>query len=72
MNQTGIFKRSNEHVAKLVSLPAVNGVLTVAARILASAIFIGAGFSKLGAGYAGTQAYMASVGLSSGLLPLVI
>ena len=39
---------------------------------MASTIFIVAGFGKLGAGYAGTQGYMASVGVPSGLLPLVI
>ena len=41
-------------------------------RILMSAIFIMAGFSKLGAGYAATQGYMASMGVPGSLLPLVI
>jgi putative oxidoreductase len=67
-----VFRRLNGHVARLVETPAVNALLILAARMLASAIFIGAGISKLGAGYAGTQGYMASVGVSGELLPLVI
>ncbi|MCC4118387.1 DoxX family protein [Aromatoleum toluclasticum] len=42
------------------------------ARILLAFMFIIAGWGKLGAGYAGTQQYMASMGLSGALLPLVI
>lgn len=42
------------------------------ARILLALIFIIAGWGKLGAGYAGTQQYMASMGVSGALLPLVI
>lgn len=41
-------------------------------RVLISVLFIVAGVGKLGAGYDGTQAYMASMGVPSGLLPLVI
>lgn len=41
-------------------------------RVLLSAIFISAGISKLGAGYAGTQGYMEAMGVSGSLLPLVI
>lgn len=41
-------------------------------RALMSVIFITAGISKLGAGYAGIQGYMESVGLPGALLPLVI
>ncbi len=41
-------------------------------RVLLSAIFINAGISKLGAGYAGTQGYMEAMGVSGSLLPLVI
>lgn len=67
-----IFRRANGYIARLVATPAVNVMLTLAARILASAIFIGAGISKLGAGYAATQGYMASVGVSGEMLPLVI
>ena len=44
----------------------------LAARLLLAAIFIMAGFSKLGSGYAATQAYMASAGVPGALLPLVI
>lgn len=41
-------------------------------RVLISAIFIMAGLNKLGAGYAGTQGYMESMGVPGALLPLVI
>ena len=41
-------------------------------RVLMSAIFILAGLNKLGAGYAGTQGYMESMGVPGALLPLVI
>jgi len=44
----------------------------LAGRILISLIFITAGWSKLGAGYAGTQGYMEAMGVSATLLPLVI
>ena len=40
-------------------------------RVLIALIFIGAGVSKIG-GYAGTQAYMESMGVPGMLLPLVI
>ena len=43
----------------------------LAGRTMLSAMFISAGFSKLGA-YAGTQAYMESVGVPGLLLPAVI
>ena len=43
----------------------------LAGRILLAHIFVISGWSKI-AGYAGTQAYMASVGLPGSLLPLVI
>ena len=72
MSNTNIFKQFNGSIANLVDRPAVGGLLVVVARIMASAIFITAGFSKLGAGYAGTQAYMASAGVPGALLPLVI
>ena len=41
-------------------------------RILIAAIFLTAGIGKLGAGYAGTQGYMESMGVPGMLLPLVI
>jgi len=72
MSTTNIFKQINGNIAKLVTKPAVNASLVMAARLLASAIFISAGLSKLGAGYAGTQAYMASAGVPGTLLPFVI
>jgi putative oxidoreductase len=41
-------------------------------RIGLSAIFILSGIAKLGPGYAATQGYMESMGVSGALLPLVI
>ena len=41
------------------------------ARLLLASLFLAAGLSKIGQ-YAGTQAYMASVGLPGALLPAVI
>lgn len=49
----------------------MNKLNHVVARIFLGHIFLLAGITKIGA-YAGTQAYMESVGLSGGLLPLVI
>lgn len=46
--------------------------VTLAARLMLALMFLIAGWGKLGAGYAGTQQYMASVGLPGMLLPLVI
>lgn len=62
----------NRHVIGIVATPALNAALIIVARVLMASIFIGAGLSKLGDGYAGTQGYMASVGLPGELLPLVI
>lgn len=45
---------------------------TLIGRILLAHIFILAGLSKLGAGYAGTQGYMDAMGVPGMLLPLVI
>ena len=50
----------------------MNNAITLVARILLAQIFLISGFGKLGAGYAGTQAYMEAMGLSGALLPLVI
>ena len=41
-------------------------------RIFISAIFLMAGLSKLGGGYAATQGYMEAMGVPGQLLPLVI
>lgn len=49
-----------------------NNGAQITGRVLMSAIFIMAGMNKIGAGYAGTQGYMESVGLPGILLPLVI
>lgn len=45
--------------------------IVLAGRMLIAAIFVSAGWSKIG-GYAGTLAYMESVGVPGALLPLVI
>lgn len=50
----------------------LNNVSMLTGRAMLATVFILAGFSKLGAGYAGTQAYMESVGLPGLLLPAVI
>jgi putative oxidoreductase len=44
----------------------------IVGRILMALIFVLAGIGKLGAGYAGTQGYMESMGVPGMLLPLVI
>jgi len=46
-------------------------VTDLAGRILISGMFLVAGLGKI-AGYAGTQAYMASAGVPGAVLPLVI
>jgi putative oxidoreductase len=50
----------------------MNQLLDLAGRILLAQIFVLSGLSKLGAGYAATQGYMASAGVPGVLLPLVI
>ena len=45
--------------------------INVASRVLLAHIFVISGWSKI-AGYAGTQAYMTSVGLPGAFLPFVI
>jgi len=71
MSNTNIFRQFNNSIANLVNKPAVSAMLALAARLMASAIFIGAGISKLGS-YAGTAGYMASMGVPGAMLPLVI
>lgn len=51
--------------------PPLNNAAKLAARVLLSIIFLVSGFGKI-TGYAGTVAYMASMGVPSALLPLVI
>ena len=72
MSMTNIFRQFNGSIANLVNTPAASAVLSAVARLFASAIFIVAGYGKLGAGYAGTQGYMASMGVPAAMLPLVI
>lgn len=50
----------------------MNNLITVIARLLLAQLFLLAGLSKLGTGYAATQAYMQSMSVPGGLLPLVI
>ena len=50
----------------------MNKVIDPIVRILLAQLFLIAGLGKLGAGYAGTQAYMDAMGVNSVLLPLVI
>jgi putative oxidoreductase len=52
-------------------LEAAQPWIDLAGRLLIAFIFVGAGWSKIG-GYAGTQAYMESMGVPGALLPLVI
>lgn len=49
----------------------LNNLLMLAGRVMLSAIFIIAGFDKIG-GYAATQGYMESMGVPGMLLPAVI
>lgn len=65
-------RRINGRIADLIATPALNSVLILAARLLMAAIFITAGLSKTGAGYAGTAGYMTAMGVPAALLPLVI
>lgn len=56
----------------LISQPWVTAALGLSARVLMAPIFVVAGYQKLFGGYADTSAYMASMGVSSLLLPFVI
>jgi putative oxidoreductase len=49
----------------------VQNILMLVGRVLLAAIFVFAGYGKIGA-YEGTQAYMTSLGVPGMLLPLVI
>lgn len=53
---------NNQNIANLADL---------SGRVLISGLFLVSGLGKI-AGYAGTQAYMAAVGVPGALLPLVI
>lgn len=50
----------------------MNNIIELSGRILLGHIFLLAGISKLGEGYAGTAGYMDSMGVPGGLLPVVI
>lgn len=51
--------------------PVLRDTALLAGRVLLAAMFILAGWSKIG-GYAGTQAFMEKMGVPGALLPLVI
>jgi putative oxidoreductase len=59
----GVLAQGNESTLKKVT--------ELAGRVFLAAIFLISGLGKIGA-YAGTAAYMASVGLPGALLPLII
>jgi len=50
----------------------MNNVIEFLGRLFLGHIFLLAGLNKLGEGYAGTAGYMDSMGISAGVLPLVI
>lgn len=50
----------------------MNATISLAARILLAQIFLISGLGKLGAGYATTAAFMATMGVPGVMLPLVI
>jgi putative oxidoreductase len=50
----------------------MNALIAVLARLLLAQLFVVAGLSKLGAGYAATRTYMQMMGVPGDLLPLVI
>jgi len=54
-----------------VNNPQISNAAALLGRILMSAIFITAGYGKIG-GYAGAAGYMAKMGVPGALLPLVI
>lgn len=65
------FRRINDQVAGIVATPALQGLLTLAARALMASIFVMSGYGKISQ-YAQTQGFMESAGVPGGLLPLVI
>lgn len=67
-----ILRRIDAVLAELLSAPTVARVLDWLSRGLVGIVFALAGYHKLGAGYEGTAAYMASKGVPGALLPLVI
>lgn len=67
MNSSPVTSAANP----LVNEPALRSAAELAGRILMSALFLLSGLSKIG-NYAGAAAYMASAGVPSAVLPLVI
>ncbi|MFP8966131.1 DoxX family protein [Pokkaliibacter sp. CJK22405] len=64
---------SNPNVLTATQNPSLaTPTVNLVARALLAALFIVAGVGKLGAGYAGVQGYMESMGVPGFMLPLVI
>lgn len=57
---------------KLIRERTMDKYTEVLARLLLGGVYLMAGVGKIGAGYAGTAAYMDSLGVPGALLPLVI
>lgn len=55
----------------MFNTPAINNLALLVGRIMISAMFIKAGYDKIG-GYAGVQKYMDAFGVPGILLPLVL
>lgn len=66
-----VFKKINDSIARVVSQPGVASVVSIIARFLMAYIFLVSGYGKI-TGYEGAAGYMESMGVSGGLLPLVI
>ncbi|MDV6344875.1 DoxX family protein [Nitrosomonas sp. Is37] len=67
-----MFQIIHNTVTRFLTQATVANVLFLIARVLIAYIFVMAGVNKLGVGYEGTAQYMASMGVSSFLLPLTI
>jgi putative oxidoreductase len=59
------------NIKEIARMNATQKLADLAGRVLLAALFLIAGLQKIG-GYAGTQAYMESMGVPGALLPLVI
>lgn len=69
---TPAFSKSNSaQLVKESTMSALQKSTELTGRVFLSVLFLLSGLGKIG-GYAGTAAYMASLGVSSALLPLVI
>ncbi|MFV8571946.1 DoxX family protein [Marinobacter sp. SBS5] len=66
-----VSQKINGSIASMVSQPGVASVVSIVSRFLLAYIFLVSGYGKI-TGYEGTAGYMESMGVSAGLLPLVI